>query len=230
MIATLLMTFPPMLLGAQLILTLILVKGEICPGQRGRIHRVLPVLAILWLAVCSLRVEAFMVVFAIFYFYTQVQTKKTREQGPLWLLYLGGGLAATFTLMLAFQAPQSAITLGMITWLVLLGGALAHVLLVIARTRLQAFHRLLPFCGVVSAMVFALSVLWLSYSLDLDAHPHLLMPILSSVVMLIVGIVAWCWHLIRQTDPNKFVILFALILLLGSSQVFLSLNSLVTVA
>ncbi|MDN2481548.1 hypothetical protein [Vibrio agarivorans] len=226
MIATLLMTFPPMLLGAQLVLTLILVKGEICPGQRGRIHRVLPVLAILWLAVCSLRVEAFMVVFAIFYFYTQVQTKKTREQGPLWLLYLAGGLAATFTLMLSLQAPQAAMTLGMITWLVLLGGALAHGLLVVARTRLQAFHRLLPFSGVIAAMLFALCVLWLSYALDIDAHPQLLMPIVSVVVMLIIGVVAWCWHLIRQSEPNKYVIFFALILLLGSSQAFLSLSSL----
>ncbi|CAM4183670.1 hypothetical protein [Vibrio agarivorans] len=226
MIATLLMTFPPMLLGAQLVLTLILVKGEICPGQRGRIHRVLPVLAILWLAVCSLRVEAFMVVFAIFYFYTQVQTKKTREQGPIWLLYLAGGLAATFTLMLSLQAPQAAMTLGMITWLVLLGGALAHGLLVVARTRLQAFHRLLPFSGVIAAMLFALCVLWLSYALDIDAHPQLLTPIVSVVVMLIIGVVAWCWHLIRPSEPNKYVIFFALILLLGSSQAFLSLSSL----
>ncbi|MDR9826694.1 hypothetical protein RCJ22_13860 [Vibrio sp. FNV 38] len=230
MIATLLMTFPPMLLGAQLILTLILVKGEICPGQRGRIHRVLPVLAILWLAVCSLRVEAFMVVFAIFYFYTQVQTKKTREKGPLWLLFLAGGLAATFTVMLAFQAPQIAVTLGMMTWLVLLGGVLAHILLIVARTRLQAFHRLLPFSGVIAAMVFSLSVLWLSVSLDIDANPQLLMPILSMIIMLIVGVIAWCWHLIRQTIPNKYVIGFALILMLGSSQAFLTLNSLVSVS
>lgn len=216
-----------MLFGAQLILTLILVKGDICPGQRGRIHRTMPVLAILWLAVCALRVEAFMVLFAIFYFYTHVQTNKTREKGPLWLLYLAAGLAGTFTLMLALQAPSAAISLGMLSWLVMLGGGLAHVLLVVARTRLQAFHRLLPFAGILAAMVFALSLLWLTFSLDIDAHPQLLMPIVSLVAMLIVGIIAWCWHLIRQVEPNQFVIGFGLIVLLGSSSSYLLLNSLV---
>lgn len=77
MVQQLLAVFPPMLLGAQLILTLILVKGDICPGQRGRIHKVLPVLAIMWLAVASLKIEAMMVVFAIAYFYSQVQTKNS---------------------------------------------------------------------------------------------------------------------------------------------------------
>ena len=71
MVESLLVQFAPMLLGAQLILTLILVKGDICPGQRGRIHKMLPAIGVLWLAVASLRIEAFLVVFAIFYFYSQ---------------------------------------------------------------------------------------------------------------------------------------------------------------
>ena len=73
MVESLLVQFAPMLLGAQLILTLILVKGNICPGQRGRIHKMLPAIGVLWLAVASLRIEAFLIVFAIFYFYSQVQ-------------------------------------------------------------------------------------------------------------------------------------------------------------
>ncbi len=72
MVQQLLTVFAPMLLGAQLILTLILVKGDIGPGQRGRIHKVLPPIAIMWLAVASLRIEAMMIVFAIAYFYSQV--------------------------------------------------------------------------------------------------------------------------------------------------------------
>ncbi|MDM7484535.1 MAG: hypothetical protein P3W98_005180, partial [Vibrio metschnikovii] len=79
MLYSLLSVMAPMLLGAQVLLTLVLVKGDICPGQRGRIHKVLPVLAILWVAVASLKVEAFLVVFALLYFYSQVQTKKTRQ-------------------------------------------------------------------------------------------------------------------------------------------------------
>ncbi len=63
MIQQLLLTFPPMLFGAQALLTLLLIKGDICPGQRGRLHKMLPSIGILWLAVASLRIEAFMVVF-----------------------------------------------------------------------------------------------------------------------------------------------------------------------
>ncbi len=96
MIQTLLTIFPSMLLGAQLFITLILVRGEICPGQRGRLHKALPTLGILWLAVASLRIEAFMVVFAIFYFFSQVRTGKTRDAGPIWILYLANGLALAF--------------------------------------------------------------------------------------------------------------------------------------
>ncbi len=75
MLYSLISVFAPMLLGAQIILTLVKVK-EICPGQRGRINKVLPALAVLWLAVASIKIEAFLVVFALFYFYSQVQTKK----------------------------------------------------------------------------------------------------------------------------------------------------------
>ena len=42
MIQQLLVTFPPMLFGAQALLTLLLIKGDICPGQRGRLHKMLP--------------------------------------------------------------------------------------------------------------------------------------------------------------------------------------------
>ncbi len=83
MLYSLLSVMAPMLLGAQVLLTLVLVKGDICPGQRGRIHKVLPVLAILWVAVASLKVEAFLVVFALLYFYSQVQTKKNTSRRAL---------------------------------------------------------------------------------------------------------------------------------------------------
>lgn len=108
MLYSLISVFAPMLLGAQIILTLVLVKGEICPGQRGRIHKVLPALAVLWLAVASIKIEAFLVVFALFYFYSQVQTKKTREEGPLWVMYLANGLALAYVGILISEAPAMA--------------------------------------------------------------------------------------------------------------------------
>lgn len=95
-----------MLLGAQIILTMILVKGDICPGQRGRLHKVLPSIGVLWLAVASIKIEAFLVVFAIFYFYSRVQTTKTRNEGPLWVLYLVNGLSLAYVGILIGEAPS----------------------------------------------------------------------------------------------------------------------------
>ncbi|GAL25633.1 hypothetical protein JCM19239_574 [Vibrio variabilis] len=66
MITAVLTLLAPALAVAMLVLTLILAKGDICPGQRGRIHKLLPAVGILWLAIASLKVEAFLVVFAIF--------------------------------------------------------------------------------------------------------------------------------------------------------------------
>ena len=111
MVESLLVQFAPMLLGAQLILTLILVKGDICPGQRGRIHKILPAIGVLWLAVASLRIEAFLIVFAIFYFYSQVQTKKTRDSGPIWVMYLACGLALSYV---AIQVSEQVNPVGII--------------------------------------------------------------------------------------------------------------------
>ena len=139
MVQQLLTVFAPMLLGAQLILTLILVKGDICPGQRGRIHKVLPPIAIMWLAVASLRIEAMMIVFAIAYFYSQVQTKKTRDQGPIWVMYLANGLALAYVGIEVGSQASLAGGLGVLVLISLLGALLAHLLLTIARTRLQGF-------------------------------------------------------------------------------------------
>ncbi len=106
MVQFLLSSFAPMLLGAQLVLTLVLVKGDICPGQRGRIHKLLPAIGLMWMAVSSIEIAAFLVVFAIFYFYSKVQTGKTRDAGPLWVLYLADGLAVSFVAIQAMKQPM----------------------------------------------------------------------------------------------------------------------------
>ncbi len=206
----------PMLLGVQLLLTLILVKGDICPGQRGRIHKVLPVLAILWLAVAQLKMQAIMVTFAIGYFYTQVQTKKTRDSGPLWAMYLANGLALAFVAIQMTEQPDLASALHLFLQIVLFGGVLAHLLLVIARTRLQAFHRILPFMGVLAAMFTALTVLAKAYGLPkelVDAATH---NILFGLSLMISAIVIWCWHLFTDKPVGRVQLFIALSMLLAS--------------
>ncbi|ERB67052.1 hypothetical protein G3U99_14740 [Vibrio coralliilyticus OCN008] len=217
MVQQLLAVFPPMLLGAQLILTLILVKGDICPGQRGRIHKVLPVLAIMWLAVASLKIEAMMVVFAIAYFYSQVQTKKTRVQGPLWVMYLANGLALAYVAIGIGEQPDLAASLNVFVQIILLGALFAHLLLTVARTRLQAFHRILPVTGVISAMLMSLSILLKAFGLEEVALTQATQPLLVGFALLITSVLIWCWHIIVSKTVNKIQLAVALLTLVSAT-------------
>ncbi|ENM5724940.1 hypothetical protein V4V56_000853 [Vibrio mimicus] len=220
MLYSLISVFAPMLLGAQIILTLVLVKGEICPGQRGRIHKVLPALAVLWLAVASIKIEAFLVVFALFYFYSQVQTKKTRDEGPLWVMYLANGLALAYVGILISEAPAWPASLTIFAAIFLLGAMFGHLLLTLARSRLQAFHRILPVVGIVSAMLTALCLLPYVSGLSDEQLQTLLMPIVISFGLLIAGVVVWCWHLISAKTVNKWQLVVAGLLVLASAVGF----------
>ncbi len=226
MIQQLLLTFPPMLFGAQALLTLLLIKGDICPGQRGRLHKMLPAIGVMWLAVASLRIEAFMVVFAIFYFYSQVQTKKTREKGPLWILHLANGLAFAYLTIQIAEQPNwpSAAAMALMTFF--LGASFAHLLLIIARSRLQAFHRILPVTGIVSGMLLVIAALFSSYQLDETTLSAATQPILIALVMLIASIVVWCWHIFTHKAPTKAQLTVSFLLALASMTSLQSLFAL----
>ena len=216
MIQQLLSLLAPMLLGAQLLLTLILVKGDICPGQRGRIHKVLPVVALLWLAVASLKIEAIMLVFAILYFYSQVQTKKTRVQGPLWVMYLANGLALAYVGIVISERPSIAGSALRAVEIFLLGALFSHLLLTIAKTRLQAFHRILPVTGIVSAMLLSIVVLVKSAQIEpnlLAEHTNML---LSGFALMITAVLIWCWHILLSKTVHKIQLWVAFITMLVS--------------
>ncbi|MBW3694748.1 hypothetical protein EK599_03520 [Vibrio sp. T187] len=224
MIESLLMLFAPMLLGALSILTLILVKGDICPGQRGRIHKLLPAIGVLWIAIASVRIEAFMIVFAVFYFFSQVQTKKTRDQGPIWLLHLANGLALAYVAIQAFEQPTLAATIATFISIALLGASFAHILLTIARTRLQAFHRILPVVGVISGMCMVLATLLNAYSMSEAELELVTKNLLFGFALLISSIIVWCWHLFFVKAPEKIQLGLASVMLvvalLGLSQLW----------
>jgi hypothetical protein len=217
MVQQLLTLFAPMLLGAQLILTLILIKGDICPGQRGRIHKVLPTLAIIWLAVASLRIEAMMVVFALAYFYSKVQTDKTRDKGPIWVMYLANGLALSYVAIEIVQQASLAGSISVFVQIALLGALFAHLLLTIAKTRLQAFHRILPVVGIVATMLMTLAIGLKAHGLSEEVLTTVLPQLLIGFGLMIAAVVAWCWHMLMSKEVAKPQLAMAfLFLLLGS--------------
>ncbi|MGF1748878.1 MULTISPECIES: hypothetical protein [Vibrio] len=216
MVTAILTLLAPALTITLLILTLILAKGDICPGQRGRIHKLFPAIGLLWLAIASLKVEAFLVVFAIFYFYSKVKTGKTRDKGPFWVIHLANGFGLAFSgIVISSQATLGQGVALLISGL-LLGCAFAHLLLVIARSRLQAFHKILPLTGVILAMAFALVFLVNAYHWPEEVAQGYLIELLMSFLMLLAGIVCWIWHLIRHTAPEKRQLSFAFFCLLSA--------------
>ncbi|MCK6261871.1 hypothetical protein KP803_01130 [Vibrio sp. ZSDE26] len=223
MVHHLLTLFPAMLLGAQLLLTLILLKGDICPGQRGRIFKVLPAIGVLWLAVASLRIEVFMVVFAIFYFYSRVQTGKTRDNGPIWVLYLANGFALSLVGIQISQQPDIAQSVAYFVLVFLLGANFSHLLLTIARTRLQAFHRILPVTGVLSAMAFVLCALGTFYNVDEAILATMLTPLVISFMLMLFAVVVSCLHLLSAKEVNKAQLTVSLLSLLGAGTISSSL-------
>ena len=196
-------------LGAQLIISLVLVKGDICPGQRGRIHKTMPTLCILWLAICWQYPYALVIPIFLGYFFSQVQTKKTREQGPLWIFHLINLFSFLIFIFQLFNGAVVVNKLVLFVSLFLLGGILGHCFLTQAKTRLQAFHRLLPIAGVISAIVFSLVVLFEMNSIfpQLD-NDDVLNQFLASFLLLIIGTLVWCLHLLtsRKVDLVQLVI------------------------
>lgn len=216
MIHTLLSVLPPMLLGAQLILTLIMVKGEICPGQRGRVHKVLPAVAVLWLAVASIHLDALLIAGAIIYFCSKVQTKKTRDEGPLTVMYGADILAFASVLWQSFQYGHWSAGVAHFVSLLVLGGIFAHLMMTIARSRLQAFNRLLPVGGILGAMLVALCIVPFAYHLEPIELSQLTHQVLTYFALLVIGIIIWCWHIVASKPVGKLQLVVAQIVLLIS--------------
>ncbi len=162
----------PALLGAQILLTIILRKGEICPGQRGRIHKWLPVLILGWCLIAAIGMTYvsilainFIPAIAIAIFYLSVKTGKTREKGLLIIMSFANGFAAASFINLALSSGSITQLLFAITAVFLFGSLLAHLILTLARNRLQAFHKLLPVCGILSGIVMSVVLLFQALSI-----------------------------------------------------------------
>ncbi|MDP5253558.1 MULTISPECIES: hypothetical protein [unclassified Vibrio] len=212
------LSFPPMLLGAQLLLTLILIKGDLCPGQRGRLHKVLLYLAVLWvLPALTMSYYMFLISAIVLLFCSQVKMKKTRDEGPMWLMHGANVVATALVLWQMWLHGQGGMAGLWLVQLFLLGAALTHVLLVTARSRLQAFHQLLPLVGIISGMGLALVVLLLAYQLDTPSLNQLTQRILVALSLLVTAVIIWAWHLFKKSTVDKIQLWVALLCLIACS-------------
>lgn len=212
----------PALLGAQFILTIVLMKGEICPGQRGRVHKMLPVLLVGWLLTAIAQPLAVLPLLSLAFFTMKVKTRKTRDAGPIKVLYGSDVLAFICWLVLlpTLNMPEIAISLVAIA---LYGSALAHVLLTFARTRLQAFHRILPFVGFISAILTILFMIWQIMTLGQVTTSRHMIEIITALALMVIGLVIWAGHILLNKKANNWQLMIALVVLMFSASLQLVL-------
>ena len=151
---------------AQLISLLVFYRGEICPGQRGRLIKVNLTFAIYWavwllisllhnhtltnvMSVCGLSV--------VYFIWKQPKTEKICNSFLL-MAALIAGLGCLSYLMIFIVLPASAFAEYNPFAPILAGVILANLALVIARNRLQGFIALLPLAMIILLALNALAM------------------------------------------------------------------------
>ncbi|MGY3943401.1 hypothetical protein [Aeromonas tecta] len=203
-----------MALGALIALGLVLWRGDLCPGQRSRITTqlfsiwVITGLSLMlaieagikgWLVWCG--GAALILGIALSLVQSRLEGKRAIPATLLWLPAMP--LALYGVGLLQYQGWLSGLL-----QMVLLGSAFAHLMLLRARHRLQAFNTLLPVAGLVAAIA---SLLWFVVLLLLaePAAPVLsaLQPwILTQAALLVASLLLWFTPLYRQQETAPVVL------------------------
>lgn len=154
-------------LVAQLISLLVFYRGEICPGQRGRLIKVNMTFAIywaLWLLISLLQnnhtltnVMSICGLSVVYFIWKQPKTEKIRNSFLL-MAALIAGLGCLSYLMIFTVLPASDFAEYNPFAPILSGVILANLALVIARNRLQGFIALLPLAMIILLALNALAM------------------------------------------------------------------------
>ncbi|MBM7455915.1 hypothetical protein HNR62_001794 [Oceanisphaera litoralis] len=223
--------FAPLALTAIAALGLllwVLRNGDLCPGQRRRISDgLLSAWAVFGLAL-MLGVEAAV---------------------PVPLLWLGGlalaaGLGTVLyqarlqgkrSLPLSWHTPALVLAVLYGVWIMTITGpaallvagaggcVFAHLIMVRAKHRLQAFNTLLPLAGIVFAvaclLLLLVQALFAQSSLARNGQPdmsHLIVPFTQMSAAILLGAIIWLLPLLRKEQTRPPVIAVAALLILGA--------------
>ena len=209
-------------IGALAVLLLVLVKGDLCPGQRRRISDgLMSVWAVLGLSL-MLAVEA------------QVPQLMLWWGGLTVLLGIGvlvyqARLTGKRSLSVSWQWPASILAAGLGLWILVrvgpaglfmlgAGGCVfAHLILVRAKHRLQAFNLLLPLVGVSCALLFIFVLLcqvaWLGDAVNSE---DLILPFGQVCGVVLLGALVWLWPVFRKEATSAPVLALATLLILSA--------------
>ncbi|MBX9564916.1 hypothetical protein Q7I25_01030 [Aeromonas hydrophila] len=206
-----------MALGALIALGLVLWRGDLCPGQRSRITTQLFSVWVITGLSLMLAVEAKAADWLIWsgaaalILGVVLSLAQSRLEGKRAISATLFWLPAMPLLVYGIGLLQIQGWLGGLLQMVLLGAAFAHLMLLRARHRLQAFNTLLPLAGLVAAI---LSLLWLAVLVgwqgsgaSLDA---LIPAVLTQAALLTAALLLWFSPLYRQQETAPVVVSTAL--------------------
>jgi hypothetical protein len=209
--------------GALALLGIVLWRGELCAGQHSRISQhlasvwIFAALALLLAgsrdAAIGLLVSGALAVFGgLALSVMQSRLEGKRSLPSLWWWAPGLPLAV-FALQLAtLQGWGLALSQAL-----LLGAVLAHLILLRARHRLQAFNLLLPLLGLLGAMLGLLWLAVLTLRAADTAHLATLAPwVIGYCLVLLVGLLTWFSPLLLRRDSAPVVASSSMVLLLLS--------------
>ncbi|MFQ2225364.1 hypothetical protein LEO78_09940 [Aeromonas hydrophila] len=206
-----------MALGALIALGLVLWRGDLCPGQRSRITTQLFSVWVITGLSLMLAVEAKAADWLIWsgaaalILGVVLSLAQSRLEGKRAIPATLFWLPAMPLLVYGIGLLQIQGWLGGLLQMVLLGAAFAHLMLLRARHRLQAFNTLLPLAGLVAAI---LSLLWLAVLVGWqgnDASLDALIPgVLTQAALLTAALLLWFSPLYRQQDTAPVVVSTAL--------------------
>lgn len=208
--------------AALALLIWVLRNGDLCPGQRRRIS------------------DGLMSTWAVFGLALMLGVEAGAPRPLLWLggLALAAGLGAVLfqarlqgkrSLGLSWHYPALGLALlyglwlGGLTgpgWALLAAGCggcvFAHLIMVRARHRLQAFNLLLPLSGTLFGVLWLLALLVMALGVDDTQLQPLVLPFVQVSVAVLAGALVWWLPLLRKEQTKPPVIAVAALLMLGA--------------
>ncbi|QUM78907.1 hypothetical protein HWV01_00455 [Moritella sp. 5] len=213
-------------IAAACFLALVLVKGEVCPGQRKRItENMISIWAVLALGLMigiedyatapTLIIGGIAVFIGIIQNLIQSRLEGKRAIPSTWLR-LPIALAVITGLLVLWQQQQPLLLLEA----VLLGAVFAHVILLRAKHRLQAFNVILPVVGIASSVLLMLGLLIVA-ALNADSSQMTVIQefVIYRAVILLLALAIWTIPLYTKQEYTANLVSLTTVLLLFSEVI-----------
>ncbi|PKH05837.1 hypothetical protein [Moritella sp. Urea-trap-13] len=213
-------------IAAACFLALVLSKGEVCPGQRKRItENMISVWAVLALGLMigievyattlTLVIGGVAVVIGIMQNLIQSRLEGKRAIPSTWLR-LPIALAVITGLLVLWQQQQPLLLLEA----VLLGAVFAHVILLRAKHRLQAFNVILPIVGIASSVLLMLGLLVVASMHTGSSNMMVIQEfVIYRAVILLLALAVWTIPLYTKQEYSPNLVSLTTVLLLFSEVI-----------